>query len=247
MRTLNEFERQLVQKLLQANTVGIPSLPAILDDRLRDVDIVRAQGHWEMHFDAQQFQANALVDGVRGIARVLVGAVHLLRELEANGLVILHDEAPFPNPARFGGLVQGQAAIPAQVYDARVNRLLDETAFSSILVQPGLIAYVRDGFRMPTEVRADNDLRMNRRNLRMAAWALVLSVVIGLWQVCLAYREIHYGKLQVEQTQQVQLDSAQFNTVLHRLETVCKNEGHHVVGDTSATMKTCSSKIHSRP
>jgi len=219
----------------------------MLDDRLRDVDIVRAQGHWEMHFDAQQFQANALVDGVRGLARVLVGAVHLLRELEANGLVILYDEAPFPNPARFGGLVQGRSAIPAQVYDARVNRLLDETAFSSILVQIGLVAYVRDGFRMPDEVRADQDLRMNRRNLRMAAWALVLSVMIDLWQVCLAYREVHYGQLQFEGMQQVELDSTQYGTLLHRLETACKNGDHHVVGDTSATNKICRAKNHSRP
>ena len=195
-----------------------------------------------MHFDAQQFQANALVDGVRGLARVLVGAVHLLRELEANGLVILYDEAPFPNPARFGGLVQGRSAIPAQVYDARVNRLLDETAFSSILVQIGLVAYVRDGFRMPEEVRADNDLRMNRRNLRIAAWALVLGVGIGLWQVCLAYREIHYGKLQVEQTQQVQLDSAQYNMLLHRLDAVSPTDTALTGNDSTVTRKACCAK-----
>ncbi|HMU15196.1 MAG TPA: hypothetical protein PKE53_14475 [Flavobacteriales bacterium] len=242
MRTLNEFEQALVRKLLQANSIGIPSLPAMIDDWLRDIDLVHTPGHWEMHFDAQQFQGQVLVDRVREFSRQLVSLVHLLRELEVNGLVILYDESPFPPQARFGQLVQGNQFIPAQVHDARVNQLLDQHAFSSILVQPGLIAYVRDGFRMPDEVRADNDLRMNRRNLRIAAWALVLGVGIGLWQVCLAYREIHYGKLQVEQTQQVQLDSAQYNMLLHRLDAVSPTDTALTGNDSTVTRKACCAK-----
>lgn len=213
MRTLNEFEQQLVRNLVQANSIGVPSLAGMLDGRLRDIDLVRAQNHWDMHFDAHQFQAQGLVDAVRGLARDLVSAVHLLRELESSGLIILYSEAPFPNPARFGQLVQGNQAIPAQVHDARLNQMLDENAYSSILVNPGLIAYVREDFRMPDEVRADRDLRINRRNLRLAAWALVLGVGIGLWQVCLAYREVHYGRLQVEQEQTVRLDPAQMDAL----------------------------------
>jgi hypothetical protein len=218
MRTLNEFEHTLVRALLRENQAGGPSLVAVLDDRLRDVDLVRTANHWDMVFSAQHFQAQALVDEVRGLARDLASAVHLLRELETNGLVILYDESPFPNPARFGRLVQGHQTISAQIHDTRLNTLLDETAFSSILVNPGLVAYVRDGFRMPDEVRAYNDLRMNRRNLRIAAWALVLGVGIGLWQVCLAYREVHYGRLQVEQTQQVELDSTQAHLLLEEMK-----------------------------
>lgn len=214
MRTLNEFEQQLVRNLVQANTIGVPNLVGMIDDRLRNIDLVRAAGHWEMHFDAQHYQAQGLVHAVRGLARDLVSAVHLLRELEANGLIILYSEAPFPNPARFGQLVQGNQAIPAHVHDARLNTLLDETAFSSILVNPGLITYMRDGFRMPDEVRADRDLRINQRNLRLAAGSLVLAVLIGIWQVCLAYREVHYGRLQVEQEQTVRLDSAQMDKLL---------------------------------
>ncbi len=42
-----------------------------------------------MHFSAQRFQAQALVDEVRGLARDLVSTVHLLRELEANGLIVI--------------------------------------------------------------------------------------------------------------------------------------------------------------
>jgi len=242
MRTLNEFEQTLVRKLLQANSIGIPSLPAMIDDWLKDIDLVHTSSHWEMHFDAQQFQGQLLVDRVREFSRQLVSLVHLLRELEVNGLVILYDESPFPTPARFGQLVQGNQPITAQVYDARVNQLLDQYAFSSILVQPGLIAYVRDGFRMPEEVRADNDLRMNRRNLRIAAWALVLGVGIGLWQVCLAYREVHYGKLQVEQTQQVQLDSAQYNMLLHRLDAVSPTDTALTGNDSTVTRKACCAK-----
>lgn len=239
MRTLNDFEQQLVRRLLHANTMGVPNLASMLDDRLLDIDLVRAS-YWEMHFDAQQYQAQGLIDAVRGLARDLVSAVHLLRELEANGLIILYNESPFPLPARFGRLVEGKQAIPAQVYDERLNQLLDETAFSSILVNPGLIAYVREGFRMPDEVRADNDLRMNRRNLRVAAWALVLSAGIGLWQVCLAYREVHYGRVQVEQAQQVVLDSAQYKELkqLH----VCTGDGHTMAGDSTATHKACCAK-----
>ncbi len=241
MKTLNEFEQRLVRNLLQANSIGVPSLIGMLDDRLRDIDLVRTS-FWEMHFDAQQYHAQDLMVTVRGLARDLVSAVHLLRELEATGLIILYDESPFPIPARFGRLVEGNPAIPARVYDERVNKLLDETAFSSILVQPGLIAYVRDGFRMPDEVRADNDLRMNRRNLRVAAWALVLGVGIGLWQVCLAYREVHYGKLQVEQTQQVQLDSAQYSTLLHRLDTASPADTTLARKDSTVNRKACCAK-----
>lgn len=243
MRTLNEFEQELVRRLMHANTIGIPNLPAVLDRRLQHVELARTgPRQWDMRFDTQQYQAQGLVDAVRGLARDLVSAVHLLRELEANGLVILYDESPFPNPASFGQLVQGSAFLSAPIQDARLNQLLDETAFSSILVNPGLIAYVREGFRMPEEVRADNDLRMNRRNLRIAAWALILSVGIGLWQVCLAYREVHYGKLQVEQTQQVELDSAQYIGLMQQLHAACKGDGHTTASDSTATRKACCAK-----
>ncbi len=242
MRTLDEFEQNLVRRLLQTNTIGVPNLPGMLDARLRDVDLVRAAASWEMHFSVQRFQAQALVDEVRGLARDLVNTVHLLRELEANGLIVIYHESVFPKQARFGGLVQGDQPIAAQVYDRRVNQLLDETAFASILVKPGLIAYVREGFRMPEEVRADNDLRMNRRNLRIAAWALVLGVGIGLWQVCLAYREVHYGKLQVEQTQQVELDSAQYNGLKQQLHATFSGDGHTIATDSTATRKACCAK-----
>jgi hypothetical protein len=227
MRTLDEFEQNLVRRLLHANSIGVPNLSGMLDARLKDVDLVRAAANWEMHFSSQQFQAQALVDEVRGLARDLVSTVHLLRELEANGLIVIYHESVFPNPARFGGLVHGHQPIAAQVYDLRVNQLLDETAFASILVKPGLIAYERDGYRMPEEVRADNDLRMNRRNLRIAAWALVLGVGIGLWQVCLAYREVHYGKIQVEQgeqTQQVALDATQAHALMDELKNIMPTE-----------------------
>lgn len=229
MRTLDEFEQNLVRRLLHANTIGVPNLPGMLEARLRDVDLVRAAGNWEMHFSAQLFQAQALVDEVRGLARDLVSTVHLLRELEANGLIVIYHESPFPNPARFGGLVQGHQPIAAQVYDLRVNQLLDETAFASILVKPGLVDYVRDGFRMPEEVRADNDLRMNRRNLRIAAWALVLGVGIGLWQVCVAYNEVHYGRMQVEQgeqTQQVVVDSTQVRAIMDEVQSIMPTKPH---------------------
>ncbi len=243
MRTLTEFEQELVRRLLHANTSGIPNLPAVLDRRLQDVELARTgTRQWDMRFDAQQYQAQGLVDAVRGLARDLVSAVHLLRELEANGLVILYDESPFPNPATFGQLVQGNAFIPASIQDARLSQLLDETAFSSILVNPGLIAYVRDGFRMPEEVRADNDLRINRRNLSIAAGALIMSMGIGLWQVCLAYREVHYGQLQVEQTQQVQLDSAQYNGLKQHVPAVGNGEDHGTGGDSTVTRKPCCAR-----
>jgi len=125
----------------------------------------------------------------------------------------------------------------AQVYDARLNKLLDETAFSSILVNPGLIVYVRNGFRMPDEVRADHDLLMNRRNLRIAAWALVLGVVIGLWQVCLAYREVHYGRLQVEQEQTVRLNPAQMDA----LQRASNIQQDHACGSKPDTTRTTHS------
>lgn len=245
MRILNDFERELVQHLLQANSAGVPNLPAMLDARLKDIDLVRTATGWEVHFSAAEFQPQELVHHVRWFVRTLVSAVHLLRELESNGLIVLYNEAPFPQPARFGQLVQGHQAITATVQDARVNRMLDEMAFSSILLNPGLAVYVREGFRMPDEVRAENDLRMNRRNLRIAAWALVLGVGIGLWQVCLAYREVHYGRIQVEQgeqTQQVELDTVQYRTLLQHMRTSCKEGDHHGVNDSTVTRKACCAK-----
>lgn len=243
MRTLDEFDRHLVSRLLHYNTIGVPNLPAMLDDRLRDIDLFRAAANWEMHFSAARFQGQTLVDEVRNLARDLVSAVHLLRELEANGLIVVYHETTFPNPPQFGGLVQGQQPIIAQVHDSRVNQLLDENAFASILVKPGLIAYERDGFRMPEEVRADNDLRMNRRNLRIAAWALVAGVVIGLWQVSLAYREIHYGKLQVEQggdIQTVLVDSAQVRGALDELKTLDSTRSSPSTSSDESRHRCCS-------
>ena len=101
---------------------------------------------------------------------------------------------------------------------------------------------------MPEEVRADSDLRMNRRNLRIAAWALVLGVGIGLWQVCLAYREVHYGKIQVEQgeqTQQVVLDSTQVRAVMDELKSIVPTKPNDPLPTDSAVHQVphaCCSK-----
>lgn len=242
MRTLNEFERDLLRELLDANSRGVPNLATMLDKRLKDIDLVRTNSGWALHFSAEAFQGPELVHTIRRLVRELVSAVHLLRELEANGFAFLYREAPFARRSRFGQLVVGQQAIVHEILDARLSQLLDEAAFSSILVNPGLIDYVREGFRMPDEVRADRDLRMNRRNLRVAAWALVLGVGIGLWQVGLADREVHYGKLQVEQVQQVQLDSAQYGALLDHIKVIGRHSGIHLESDSSTTQKACCTK-----
>lgn len=221
MRQINNFEREILRRIVNYHNNGIiPNLASVIDPQLNNKDIYMdfAAGTAAIRADMQFYNQGTLVDEVRTLTLEIVTTVNLLRDLQNNGYVTLFLEAPLPNNARYGQLVVGNTYVTANINDPTVTSLLLDYSFKSILVGQPLLDFVSHDFRTEDKVNADNDSVVNRRNLMIAAVALVLSTLLSFWEIYNGTQEVKYGRLQIEQVQTVKLDSTQQQSIEHKID-----------------------------
>lgn len=228
MRQINNFEKGILRRIIHYHNNGIiPNLCSVIDPRLANKDIYLdfVAGTAEIRADVQFYNAGTLIDEVRGLTLEIVTAVNLLRDLQNNSYVTLFLEAPLPNNIRYGQLVTGNAFIPATINDPTVTSLLLDYSLKSILVGQPLIDFVNNDFRTDEKVQADeekvqtiHESSVNRRNLNIAVIALVLSTLLTFWEIYNGTQEVKYGKMQVEQEQNVKLNESQQHAIENKLD-----------------------------
>ena len=228
MRQINDFEKAILRAIIQYHDNGIiPNLSSVIYPRLVNKDIY-------LNFDARTAEIRAdtvfynlgtLTDEVRSITLEIVTAVNLLRDLQNNGYVTLFRENTWLGNIRYGQLVTGNSFITATINDLDVTSLLLDYSFKSILVGQPLIDFVNNDFRTDEKVQADeekaqalHDSSVNGRNLIIAVIALVFSTLLAFWEIYNGTQEVKYGRMQVEQEQNVRLNDSQQQAIENKLD-----------------------------
>lgn len=228
MRQINDFEKAILRAIIQYHDNGIiPNLSSVIYPRLVNKDIY-------LNFDARTVEIRAdtvfynlgtITEEVRSITFEIVTAVNLLRDLQNNGYVTLFRESTWLGNIRYGQLVQGNSFIPATINDPDVTSLLLDYSLKSILVGQPLIDFVNNEFRTAEKVQADeekaqalHDSSVNKRNLNIALIALILSTLLTIWEIYNGTQEVKYGRMQVEQEQNVKLNDSQQLTIENKLD-----------------------------
>lgn len=248
MRQINNFEKEILRRILAYNNRGIiPNVASVIDPQLNNKDIYMdfvaniAEIRADMHF----YTSGTLIDEVRGLTLEIVTTVNLLKDLQNNGYVTLFLEAPQPPNARYGQLVVGHTFVTATINDPTVTKLLLDYSFKSILIGQPLIDFVNNNFRTDEKVQADNaaiqtnnaaiqsaeDSSINKRNLKIAVGALVISTLLSFWEIYNGTQEVKYGKMQVEQEQNVKLNDDQQKSIENKLQ-----ENKKILEDTKQTL-----------
>ncbi|MEK0336495.1 MAG: hypothetical protein QQN41_03560, partial [Nitrosopumilus sp.] len=108
MRTLNQFERTIVNQIINYHNQGILSNYASAIDHLldnKDIYLDYNARTVEVRADIQFYNAGNLVDVVEQITAELVTTVNLLNDLEKNGYVTTYLQAANNGQIRYGQLV----------------------------------------------------------------------------------------------------------------------------------------------
>jgi hypothetical protein len=228
MREINDFEKDILRRIIHYHNNGIvPNVASILDHRLENKEIFLdyQNNAAEIRADIQYYNQGTLVDEVRTLTLEIVTVVNLLKDLQNHSYVSLFLEAPLPNNIRYGQLVNGNAFVSATIHDPNVKNLLLDYSLKSILVGQPLINFVTNDYRTNEQVQADNekaqaisDSRINKRNLYIAVVALVISTLLSFWEIYNGTQEVKYGKMQVEQEQNVRLNDNQQKSLENKLE-----------------------------
>lgn len=126
----------------------------------------------------------------------------MLEELEKFGYVLTFLEAKPNNPIIFGLFVRGNTPVLFDLVDKRIIDLLLDYSVKTIIVRPSLRAYVTNNFKTDEEIKEEQerisqveDLRINKRNLKIVMWALIISIVLGINEIYLGYQGVKYGKI----------------------------------------------------
>lgn len=228
MRQINNFEREILRRILAYNNKGIiPTVASVIDPQLNNKDIYMdfVGNIAEIRADIHFYNLGTLVDEVRGLTLEIVTTVNLLKDLQANGYVTLFLEAPLPPNARYGQLIDGNNYVTSRINDPTVTSFLLDYSFKSILVGQALIGFVNNDFRTDEKVQADNgaiqsakDSAINKRNLKIAVGALIISTLLSFWEIYNGTQEVKYGKMQVEQEQNVKLNDDQQKSIENKLQ-----------------------------
>ncbi|MFA7359581.1 MAG: hypothetical protein WC139_00955 [Candidatus Kapaibacterium sp.] len=228
MRQINNFEREILRRIIGYNNAGtITNLASVIDPQLSNKDIYLDydSGTAEIRADIQFYNQGSLVNEIRRLTFEIVMIVNLLRDLQDNGYLTLFLEAPLPNNIRYGQLIGGNEYVIATIVDPLVTTLLLDYSFRYILVGQSLIDFVNNEFRSVEKVQADNaeiqsakDSAINKRNLGIAVVAIIIATILSVWEIYNGTQEVKYGKMQVEQEQNVKLNITQQNSIENKLE-----------------------------
>ena len=228
MREINDFEKDILRRIIHYHNNGIVSnVASILDHRLvnKDIFLDYQNNSAEIRADIQFYTQGTLIDEVRTLTLEIVTVVNLLKDLQNHSYVSIFLEAPLPNNIRYGQLVNGNASVSATIHDPNVKNLLLDYSLKSILVGQPLIDFVTNDYRTNEQVQADNekaqtlsDSRINKRNLYIAVGALVISTLLSFWEIYNGTQEVKYGKMQVEQEQNIKLNDNQQKSLEDKLE-----------------------------
>lgn len=228
MREINDFEKDLLRRIIHYHNNGIVSnVASILDHRLvnKDIFLDYQNNLTEIRADLQFYNQGTLIDEVRTLTIEIVSVVNLLKDLQNHSYVTLFFEAPLPNQIRYGQLVNGNTYVSATIHDPTVKTLLLNYSLKSILVGQPLIDFVNNDYRTNEQVQIDNekaqtlaDSRINKRNLYIAVVALVISTLLSFWEIYNGTQEVKYGKMQVEQEQNVRLNDTQQKSFEEKIE-----------------------------
>lgn len=228
MRQINDFEKAILRSIIRYHDDAIiPNLGSLIYSRLENKNIFLdfEAGTAEIRIDVDLYDQGILLDEVRALTLVVVSAVNLLRDLQSNSYVTLFLETPLPEMIEYGQLVSGNVYVSAPIYDPTITSLLLDYSLKSILVGQPLIDFVKNDFRTDEKVQADantdqalQDSSVNRRNLNLAVIALGLSTLLTIWEICNGTQEVKYGRMQVEQEQNVKLNETQQRAIESRLD-----------------------------
>ncbi|MBO6793051.1 MAG: hypothetical protein JJ895_04015 [Balneolaceae bacterium] len=195
MRTLNQFERTIVNRIVNYHNQGILSNYASVIDHLldnKDIYLDYNARTVEVRADVQFYNAGNLVDVVEQITAELVTTVNLLDDLEKNGYVTTYLQAANNGQIRYGQLVVGNQHIPYQFVDPDLVNMLLDCSFKTILVGQPLIDYVNNGFQT-------NDQVSQTRNIRIAVISLVASVIMSGAGLYFSYKGLDNSPTQIDQ------------------------------------------------
>lgn len=222
MRQINNFEKEVLKGIILYHNRGIvPNLASVIDPYLQNKDIYLdfAAKSAEIRADMQFYNQGTLIEEVRRLTLQIVTFVTLLKYLQDNGYLTIFQEATqLQNQQRFGQLIQSHTFVTATIADKNVTTLLLDYSLKSILVSQSLIDFVANNFRTEEKVRSDRDNLINKRNLNIAAIALMASTIIGVCGLFYSRLEVKYGRLQVEQEQNVRLNTNQIDNLVNRLD-----------------------------
>ncbi|KAF2338029.1 hypothetical protein [Flavobacterium ginsenosidimutans] len=228
MREINNFEREILRRIIYYHNNGIVSnVASIIDYRLANKDIFLDYKNdlAEIRADMQFYNQGTLEDEVRILTLEIVTVVNLLKDLQNSSYVSLFLEAPLPIQIRYGQLVIGHAFVSATIHDPNIKSLLLDYSLKSILVGQPLVDFVDNDYKTNEQVQADreraqviSDSKINKRNLYIAVGALVISTILSFWEIHIGIQEVKYGKMQVEQEQNVKLNDSQQKSLEDRLD-----------------------------
>lgn len=232
MRHLNDFEKDIIRRIVYiSNNIDNPNYASVIDHLLVDKEVVLnfTNSSVSVNTDFRFYQQDTLIEEVKKITLELVTTINLLEELEKFGYVLTFLKDKPNNPTIFGQFVIGNTPVKYDLVDERIINLLLDYSVKTIIVRPSLQAYVKNNFKTNEEIKEEQerisqaeDLRINKRNLKIAMWALIISIVLGIYEIYLGHQEVKYGKMQVEQEQDVKLNDIQLQDLTNKIETTSR-------------------------
>lgn len=224
MRQINDFERLILGRIKTYYDRGItPNLASVIDPQLTNKDIFLdfVNNNVEIRADYNLYTQGTLIDEIKQLTLEIVVTVNLLRDLQSFGYISIFQEAPTPQNIRYGQLVVGNNYITSTMHDENIKKLLLDYSLKSIIVGQPLITFINNNFKTNDEINTErvnlqtaHDSAVNKRNLKIAVIALIISTVLSFWEIYNGTMEVKYGKMQVEQEQAVKLNDAQLKTLL---------------------------------
>lgn len=244
MRQINDFEKKILNRIICYYNNGIvPNLASVIDPYLQNKDIYLdfVANIAEIRADMQFYNQGTLIDEVRNLTLRIVTSVTLLKYFQDNGFLTIFNEATLQqDQERYGQLIQKNDYVTARIADTNVKNMLLDYSLKSILVSQALIDFVANDFRTKEQVQTDRDNATNKRNLRIAVIALIASTIIGIWGLFYGSLEVKYGRLQVEQEQNVKKNKIQFDDLKNRLDST-----NHVLKLTNVKLGVLKSNYKS--
>jgi len=193
MREINDFEKDILRQIIHYHNRGIvPNIASILDPILvnKDIFLDHQNNLAEIRADIGFYNQGTLIDEVRTLILEIVTIMHLLKDLQNHSYVSLFLEAPIPKNIRYGQLVHGNDYVAATIHDPNVRTLLLDYSLKFILVGQPLIDFISNDYRTNERVQADNekaqalsDSKINKRNLYIAVFALVISTLLSFCEI----------------------------------------------------------------
>ncbi len=186
MRAINNFERSIINRILQYHESGItPNIASVIDPLLHDKDIVLDYQNKsvELKADIQFYNQGNITDVVRQITAELVTTVNLLDYLEKNGYVTTYLESSTTGQQRFGQLVQGHNFVNYNFVDPKLIDLLLDYSLKTILVGQSLIDFAKDGYQSKEDLN-------NRRNIKIALISLIITATLSGIGLIFSYKSL---------------------------------------------------------